>query len=107
MYDFYKNPPNTKGELREWLSSWLVDTSNENIIIDVNNNKFIQEKGFRRAFHQHGVFRNLETNDYVWWVVPSDENIDFNSFPSTRYSSYDDLLENVINDYYKNWNLTG
>ena len=60
MYDFYGNPPNTKKQLYEWLTSWLTPTPTAQPIKH-NGKTFIQESGFRRAFYMHCVFRNLST----------------------------------------------
>ena len=99
QYDFYKNPPKTKHELRDFLTSWL---QYEETRLTIQGETFIQEKGFRRAFHQHCVFRSLSTNEYVWWVY---DEFNLERFPNTRYSTYDSMLENVIDDYYVAWKL--
>lgn len=104
MYDFYDHPPNTKQELREWLTSWLEKPSSISPLLEINGEQFIQELGFRRAFYSHSVFRSLLTNEYIWWVS---EEFDINTFPSQRFTRYEELLEYVINDYYKRWNLAG
>lgn len=104
MYDFYANPPQTKEDLREWLTSWLEKPAPEPIpLVEHNDEKFIQELGFRRGFYMHCVFRSLSTNEYIWWVF---EEKDLNTFPKKRYSSYDALLQDVIDGYYKSWNLS-
>ena len=104
IYDFYKNPPNTKLELREWLTSWLQKCPETTPLLEVNGQTYVQEYGFRRSFHVHCVFKNITTQEYVWWVS---EMLDICTFPTTRYLNYDQLLESVIDDYYKSWNLTG
>lgn len=101
MYDFYKNPPQTKQDLRDYLTSWLQTVDDVSPLI-IKGEPFIQEKGFRRAFHQHCVFRSLLTNEYVWWVS---EDFDLELFPNQRFSTYESMLENVINEYYVNWKL--
>ena len=100
QYDFYKNPPKTKQDLRDFLTSWL---QNEVSQLTIQGETFVQEKGFRRAFHNHCVFRSLATNEYVWWVYGE---LDVKLFPKTRFSTYDSMLEHVINDYYVAWNLS-
>lgn len=101
MYDFYKNPPQTKQDLRDYLTSWLQNVGDVSPLI-IQGEPFIQEKGFRRAFHQHCVFRSLLTNEYVWWVS---EDFDLELFPNKRFSTYESMLENVINEYYVDWKL--
>jgi len=100
VYDFYGNPPKTKQDIRDYLTSWLQNVRCDTLIIQ--GETFIQEKGFRRAFHTHCVFRNKLTNEYVWWVT---EDFDINFFPKQRFLTYELMLENVINDYYIAWNL--
>lgn len=106
MYDFYNNPPKNKKELREWLVSWLQPSTPSPPILEYKDEKFIQEAGFKRAFHIHGAFRNLSTNEYVWWVFPDEEVGTLDSFPKTRYPDFETMLESVINDYYVSWKLT-
>ncbi len=101
IYDFYKNPPKTKQDLRDYLTSWLQNVYDTSPLI-IQGETFIQEKGFRRAFHQHCVFRSLLTNEYVWWVS---EEFDLELFPKKRFSTYESMLENVINDYYTDLKL--
>jgi hypothetical protein len=104
MYDFYAKPPNTRDELREWLVSWLEPVKDDKPL-SINGETFLQEKGFRRAFNLHCVFRSQETNEFVWWVF--EETPSLNSFPTKRYATYESLLNSVIEDYYVQWKLTG
>lgn len=105
MYDFYSNPPNSKKELREWLTSWLLPPSPAPEILEYKGEKFIQEFGFRRSHYIHNVYRSLSTNEYIWWVF-EDGDDSFNTFPTIRFPTYEAMLENTINDYYINWKLT-
>jgi len=105
VYDFYGNPPKTKEDLRAYLTSWLQNVEDASPLViqeQGENETFIQEKGFRRAFCNHCVFRSLLTNEYVWWVF---EEFDLKLFPTKRFSTYESMLENVINDYYIAWKL--
>lgn len=101
MTDFYKNRPKTKEDIREYLLSWLEKVDDKSPLV-IQGESFIQEKGFRRAFHFHCVFRSLLTNEYVWWVF---EELDLERFPKKRFATYELLIENVIDDYYMAWNL--
>ena len=107
MYDFYGNPPKTRTDLREWLTTWLVKKPDQSIF-QVNNEKFIEELGFVRAFYIHSLLRNINTNEYVWWVYDKDldKNNQLKTFPKTRYSNYEELLNEVIEAYYTQWRLT-
>ena len=104
MYDFYANPPKTKQEIREWLKSWLQETGAESPIVEKTGERFIQTHGFSRAFYLHTVFRNIDTNEFVWWVYSKDDNFSMDSFPEERYNSFDDMLTAITNDYYILWN---
>ena len=101
MTDFYENPPKTKQDIQNYLTSWLEKVNDTSPLV-IQGETFIQELGFRRAFHYHCVFRSLSTNKYVWWVF---EDINLEKFPKQRFDTYESLLENVINDYYILWKL--
>jgi hypothetical protein len=102
-YDFYKNQPNTKLELRKYLTSWLQKCPETTPLLEINGQNYVSEYGFRRSFYTHCVLKNTTTQEYVWWVS---EYMDLKTFPTTRFLNYDNLLESVIDDYYKSWNLT-
>jgi hypothetical protein len=104
MYDFYANPPKNKADLREWLTSWLAPTPSATAF-EHKGESFVQVAGFRRAFYLHGAFRNVATNEYAWWVVSDDQTENRTSFPTTRYPTYEAMLEGVINDYAVSWRL--
>lgn len=106
-YDFYGNPPKTKEDLRKWLTCSLKNISaDQQLPFEVEEETFVQEKGFRRAFHQHCVIRSLLTNEYLWWVFePVDLHVDWSTFPKKRYATYESLLQNVIDDYYVLWKM--
>ncbi len=101
MYDFYKNPPKTKQDLRDYFTTWLEKIDDHAALI-VNGETFVQEFGFRRGFYTHGAFCSLLTHEYVWWVF---EVPDLKTFPTIRFPTYDALLEYVIDDYYTKWKL--
>ena len=93
IYDFYGNPPKTKHDLRDYLIS-LQNRQWYTVIL------LFKKKDF--GFNQHSVFRSLLTNEYVWCIF---EDFDLELFPKKRFSTYDSMLENVINDYYIAWKL--
>lgn len=101
MRDFYKNPPKTKEDIRDYLTSWLEEVDDKSPLV-IQGESFVQEKGFRRGFYYHCIFRSLLTNEYVWWVF---EKLDLEIFPKKRFATYETLLENVISDYYIAWKL--
>lgn len=124
VYDFYAKPPKTKQDLRDYLTSWLQNVDDVSPLV-IQGEAFILEKGFVRAFNSHCVYRSLLTNEYVWWVsADSDthyifrslkdeddrwwvsEGFDVKLFPKKRFSTYESMLETVINDYYIAWKLS-
>ena len=103
MYDFYKNPPQTREAIRDYLTSWLEPTSPQVPPMEIAGEFFIQELGFRRAFYIHSVMRNTITHEYVWWVFPDDAPTDF---PLRRFPTYDALLETVVEEYAVLWGVS-
>ena len=103
MYDFYKNPPTTKRELREWLVSWLKPPI-EPVVLEHNGEWFRVEVGFRRSGYSHTIYRSLNTGEYLWWVT-QDGNMA--EFPIKRSDTYEHLLNDIIDDYYVSWKLAG
>lgn len=85
------------------LTSWLQNVDDVTPLV-MRDDTFIQEKGFKRAFHSHCVFRSLVTNEYVWWVY---EEYDLEKFPVKRFPTYESMLESIINEYYVVWKLQG
>ena len=85
------------------LTSWLQKVDDATPLV-IRDETFIQEKGFKRAFHSHCVFRSLTTNEYVWWVY---EEYDLEKFPVKRFPTYESMLESVIDEYYVAWKLQG
>jgi hypothetical protein len=53
----------------------------------------------------HCVFRNIDTNEYVWWVFDRNDELYLDTFPTIEFPTYDSMLEHTINDYYKLWRL--
>lgn len=105
MYDFYGNPPNTRAQLREWLTTWL-EILEPTFTLEHKGESFIQERGFRRAGYVHAVFRSSVTQEYIWWVCPDEELGILDHFPTQRFSTFDAMLNKVIEDYYISWKLT-
>ena len=101
MYDFYGNPPKTSQDVRDYLTSWLQPVIDGPPLV-IRGETFIQEQGFRRAFHQHCVFRSVVTNEYVWWVT---EEFDRTLFPTDRFPTYESMLDHAIDAYCVAWNL--
>lgn len=101
MYDFYKNPPKTREDIRGYLTSWLEKVPAAETIV-AQGDTFVQELGFRRGFYNHCVYRSLSTGQYVWWVF---EEPDLETFPTKRFPSYEALLEDVVEFYLKLWKL--
>ena len=88
----------------KYLTSCFQKCPETTPLLEVNGHNYVSEYGFRRSFYTHCVLKNTTTQEYVWWVS---EYMDLKTFPTTRFLNYDNLLESVIDDYYKSWNLTG
>jgi hypothetical protein len=101
MYDFYGNPPKTKEQIREYLTTWLEPVNEK---ININNEDFIQDFGFRRAFHLHCILKSAD-NQYLWWVF-QDNELDIKNFPTKRFNDIDSLINYVVDDYYIQWKLS-
>ena len=107
MYDFNTTIPKSREDLKDWLTKCLRPTNDEKEYT-IKNEKYMNELGFKRAFYIHSVFRNVTTNEYKWYVVPDTCFVDdFEKFPKKRYSSYESLIDGVVEYYYKLWQLTG
>lgn len=100
-YDFYENPPKTRDQIREYVTTWLEPT-NDPTVYTISGETFVNEQGFRRAFNLHSVFRNVQTGEYAWHVS---EAGDFSNFSSTRYLSMEELVEGVVEEFYVLWKL--
>jgi hypothetical protein len=102
MYDFYGNPPKTKEQIREYLVTWLVKNENPPIE-EFDNHQYVQEYGFSRAGYSHCVFKDLKTNEYIWYVLQREQCIV--KLPESRHSVFNTMLESVVENYYKQWKL--
>jgi len=100
MYDFYAKPPTTKDEIREYITTWL-EPSKEETFIRNGDEQFSHISGFRRAFNIHAIYRSVSTNEYIWWVS---EDGDLKTFPTKRYDSKDALIDDVVDQYFIQWN---
>ena len=100
MYDFYADPPETRDEIRKYLTSWLVPC-NIPTPLNISGESFLPLQGFRRGFYSHTIHKSLSTGQYAWWVS---EECDVKTFPTKRYSSIEFLLDSVVEDYYVLWN---
>jgi hypothetical protein len=104
MSDIYATPPQTKEQIREYLTSWLQELKDAKPL-DIQGEFFLQEKGFRRAFCVHGVFRSLSTNEYVWFVCGDFDFSEKRFAQSKRYPTYEGMLEAVIQEYCTLWKI--
>lgn len=108
-YDFYNNLPNTKQDVYDYITTWLETYYDKKEII-INNEKWIMTEGFRRAFYNHFVFKNLDTLEYAFHVFEYDiwgDNDEKEGFPNFgRYKTYNEMIEGIVNKYVKAWNIT-
>jgi hypothetical protein len=86
-----------------WLHAWLQPIT-DTIPFKLNNHTYIQLKTFRIAFYIHGVYKNIDTNEYHWYVIENNM-ININNFlKATRYRSYYELLQDMAIEYSQKWN---
>ncbi len=103
MYDFYGNPPKTKEQIREYITTWLAPTNDPRVHL-INGKSYINELGFKRAFYVHSVFKTVDTNEYCWYVYPCEQET-FEDFPVKKFPNFESLIDNVVDSYYIEWGL--
>ena len=103
MYDFYGNPPETKEQIREYITTWLQPT-NDTRVFNINGTSYVNELGFKRAFSVHSVFKTVDTNEYSWYVCAAEDDT-ISGFPDKKYPTFDALIDGVVDNYYVMWKL--
>lgn len=106
MYDFNTSLPKSREDLKEWLTKCLRPSNDEKEYI-IKDEIYMNEFSFRKSSFIHSIFKNVRTNEYVWYVIPDICVDDFESFPKKRYASYEGLIDSVVDYYYKLSKLTG
>ena len=106
MYDFYKNPPQTSKDVKEYLTSWLgkviLDEAVEPIV-DLNGTIWFLTHEFRRAFNIHQVYSD-EGNRFAFHVDES--GWDGKTTPNMGiYSSWIEMIDGVTAKYVVAWKL--
>ena len=105
MYDFYKNPPNTIEEIKEYLTSWLEmynPVNHDSPIEDSNGTIWYLTHGFRRAFNLHQVYTDktnfaFNVDEYGW---------DGTFVPNMGiYNSWNEMIDGVAFKYAIMWKL--
>ena len=101
-YNFSKNPPTTSEEIREYITSWLKPIPDDYPLYTHSEyGTFKQLSGFRRAFHNHCVFQNVDTKKYVW--VTNEMALLESDFPTITHNTYENMMNYICNVYYKSW----
>lgn len=99
-YDFYKKPPKSKKDIREYLTTWL-ESSSTSVDICIENEIWKSVSGFRRGFCVHSVMMNVMTGEYAFHAAD-----DFDQFPNMgKSNTYDDLINEVVDKYAILWNI--
>jgi hypothetical protein len=115
MYEFHGKAPNTRGELREYLLGWLFSKRSaersekeELVFYDLEVNKYLVVASFTRAAHEHIIFLDMRADEYIWYVGDRDLDPLYRDFAKQkRYPSIYELLDDVVEHYYRVWQLTG
>lgn len=103
MIDFYKDLPNTKEDIENYLRSWLQPIDN-GIVHFYNGKEWKQKYGFRRAFHIHGVYVDETTNHHIFHV--DEFKWKDNTAPNFgEWIDFDYMIRGVSEIYYKLWKL--
>lgn len=100
MYDFYANPPRTRADIRNYLTTWLKPVENA-ATVTYSGESFVQELGFSESSIMHCVFRSLSTNEYIWSV--NGDTGPQSIAPMKRYPTFNALIDGVVEDYYGAW----
>ena len=104
MYPFYENPPKTKQDVYDYITTWLQPVPDDSNTIIYDNREWTPIKGFRRASSIHCAYKCLSTGEYMFHV---DE---FDWTPTTTpnfgiHKDYDTMIDSVVSRYTKLWKL--
>ena len=105
MYDFFNNPPKTREDIREYITTWLEPCVSKDIYNLKNNESFESVSGFRRAFCIHTLWKNCATEEYAWTFSEKPEEINDESFMNNRVPDYNSAIEWFVEYFYKAWKL--
>lgn len=107
VYDFYKDPPQTSKDVKDYLVSWLGK-----VIIDEAVAPIVDHSGavwhltheFRRAFHLHQVYSDEEKWRFAFHV--DEYGWDGKSAPNMGvYDSWSEMIDGVAAKYAVAWKL--
>lgn len=103
-YDFYANPPSTKADVREYITTWL-DPIIDRTPVDIQGTLFQPISGFRHMDYIHTAYQNQATGAYVWYVA-LDSTTDYAGWPTKSYPTLDELLTDVIEGQCRQWGIS-
>ena len=106
MYDFYKHPPQTLDDVKEYLTSWLAIVQDDNAEpIDFQGDEWFQTHGFRRGFMKHQVFSESKNHRFTFHVT-EEGGWDGTKEPNMGvYDSWIDMIDGVAMKYAIAWKL--
>lgn len=90
----------TKEDIKHFLTSRIAFFDGES---DTRYGDWTPIAGFRRAFNDHTVWKNNDTDIFAFHVDMSEYGI--RSFPNFgEYTSYEELIDGVAEKYESLWN---
>ena len=104
MYNFYKNPPQTLDDIKDYLNSWLVPVLDDSVTpFDFKGTQWRQTHGFKRGFCMHQVFSNGESRfafhvDDEDWNETDDPNMGI-------YDSWSEMINGVAMKHAIAWKI--
>jgi hypothetical protein len=91
------------------LTDWL-ETVDQKTVYNIHDEMFTLVAGFCRSGYTHEILQSKTSKEYKWWIrdsifeasCPKDPYI---WFPKEKYSSLQEVLENMIEYYSRKWKL--
>jgi len=96
----------TLADMECFLMSWLKPCNEqEKNTVTYQGKLFTQCMGFRRAFNIHGLYYNIDTNEFAFHV---DEDTWHQDYPPNFgiHKSFTECIRSVAEKYMVAWNLT-
>ena len=103
MNNYNRNLSKTKNDIKEYLTKLLNNTNNDTVYT-IRGSQYIKEKQFTSSLYIYAVYKNINNNNYYWYVY-KDTADTFSDFPQISYNTYESLIENITEYYYKLWKL--
>jgi hypothetical protein len=98
MYPFYEQPPSSKKDIYDYLTSWLQPVPGT-----IVSGGYLQTSGFRRAGVYHETLFHPERKVYVFMTV----NDDGTEYPmSDECATYEEMILSAVDRYCQLWKIS-